>query len=191
MRTLGSVHIDLPTRSLLVTGRVNQVSGLVEYLAVGAEGKTHESILVVEATPSDVHAGLLLLGLRPGGGVTEQGQGKPFGPLVDVRIEWEEDGKTRGLPAEHAYLDGASTNLLAVSGWVFTGSAIQDGRYMADVGHSLAANHWDPWAVLNLAQDVGASDERLVAYENDLPLLDYPVVLRLTPRAVPAPDATP
>ena len=191
IRELGTVRVDLVTRSLLVTGHVNQVGGIVEYLAVGAEGKTHESILVVDATPSDVHGARLLLGLKPGGGVREQGKGMPKGPLVEVWIEWEGEGEARRLPAERAYLDLASTNRLPASGWVFTGSSFHEGRYMADVDLSLIANYWDPWAVLNLPQKIGAFDDRLVACEDDLPLLDHPVVLRLTPRPAAAPAAAP
>ena len=90
-RRLGSVGLDVVSRSLVATGLVNKVNGPIEYLACGPSGKLHESILELSVSPVDLQAGLLLLGLEPGGGVTRQGQGKPFGPIVDIWLEWEEE----------------------------------------------------------------------------------------------------
>ncbi|MFH0954275.1 MAG: hypothetical protein V1873_08095, partial [Verrucomicrobiota bacterium] len=63
---LGGVRIDPASRTVLATGWVNQVVGLIELLACGPGGKTHESVFVLDVNPLDLQAGLLLLGLRPG-----------------------------------------------------------------------------------------------------------------------------
>src|SRR5690242_5020870 len=51
---LGSVTVDTARKRVRVPCRVNMSRGMIEYLAVAAEGKRHESVLLVEAEPLHV-----------------------------------------------------------------------------------------------------------------------------------------
>jgi hypothetical protein len=62
---IGRLVVDTEPRSVRVPARVNMRRGVIEYLAVAAEGKLHESVLQVEAEPVHLHVALLLLGLEP------------------------------------------------------------------------------------------------------------------------------
>jgi len=59
---IGSVHLDKDKREVYLKGKVNMVEGMIELLACGSRGKTHESILVLELVPHDLQVALLLLG---------------------------------------------------------------------------------------------------------------------------------
>ena len=64
---LGEVEIDRSARTLSFPAKVNAVEGAIEYALVTSKGKTHESLLVTDALPRDIHLGCLLLGGGAGG----------------------------------------------------------------------------------------------------------------------------
>ena len=95
MAAVGSVRVDPVSRSVIVSGWVNQVEGAIELLACGPGGKTHETLFVLDVKAIDLQTGLLLLGLKPGKPPTGLGTGKPEGPELDLWVDWEENGKKR------------------------------------------------------------------------------------------------
>src|SRR5687767_3996798 len=72
---VGTVRIDKHTRTATVPAKVNMVDGLVEYLCVTPNGSTHESVLVSDAGPQNVHVAMLLLGAK--GAAPKDGQKAP------------------------------------------------------------------------------------------------------------------
>lgn len=183
---LGTLQVDLANRELVISGHVNQVSGVIELLACGPEGKTHESTLVLDVDPVDLQAGLLLLGIEPGTPPTSLGFGQPSGPEVDVWIDWLVGGTSRTVRAEHTVINNRSGTVLPETGWVFTGSMIEEGRFMASSEYSLIATYWDPYAILNLPLPIGADDTALEASKPALPPFGTPVTLRVAVRPAPA-----
>lgn len=183
----GSVWIDAGQHALMASGFVNQVSGAIELLACGPGGKTHESVLVLMAKPSDLHAGLLLLGLRHGPPMADLGKGPPVGDRVRLDVEWEMDGAIRRLPAERWIRDRQTKRTPRHGGWVFNGSTFHEGKFMADAEQSIIACYWDPWAIVNIAGEVGADDERLAVQHDIIPPLHTPVRLIIRPESKPAP----
>src|SRR5688572_12316862 len=61
---VGAVKLDKNTHTVTVPAKVNMVDGLVEYLMVTPLGAVHESVLVSEAQPQDVHMAMLLIGAK-------------------------------------------------------------------------------------------------------------------------------
>lgn len=182
---LRTVRVDPFNRCVLAEGWVNQVEGLVELLACGPEGKTHESVLVLDVDPVDMHAAFLLLGLRPGTPPRAPGVGRPEGHPVDIWVAWDEGGDRRVVRGETLLHDRVSGQVLPRSPWVYTGLVGEDGRPKAAVDQSLVATFWDPWALLNLPLPAGADDEILFAHTSGLPPCGTPVTVRLQP--VPQP----
>ncbi len=173
---IGGVHVDSRQRVLSMDGWVNmQEGGPVEYLICGPRGKTHESVFVVEGSVTDLHAAFLLLGVQPGQGPTDIGRGQPVGPECLIWVEWEEDGERRRERAESFILDLRNDKPLPDTGWVFTGSIMREGRYMATLDQSYVATYWDPWAVINIPLDVGADDTLLLINEAATPPEGTPV----------------
>src|SRR3984893_65964 len=54
--------------------------------------KAHETVVTIEATPSQVHSGLIELGLKPGKPVLGESKDPPQGPEVKLFLEFEADG---------------------------------------------------------------------------------------------------
>jgi hypothetical protein len=172
---VGTVQVDASQRMVVATGMVNQVEGAIELFACGTRGKTHESVLVLDLYPVDLHAALVLLGLSNGPPAAAMGEGPPRGDALDIWIAWEEAGRPRVERAERWIAYRAGGRPLGNTAWVFTGSTFEDGRYKALVEESLIATYWDPWAIVNIGSDVGADDERLIVDERAVPPLGTPV----------------
>jgi hypothetical protein len=181
LAVVGSVLVDPSNRCVLVQGYVNQTNGPVELLACGPNGKTHESILVLQASPLDVQVGLLLLGLKPEGRPHEVGVWpRPWrGPRLDLRVEWQQDGQARRCRAEEMLWDAEKNRGLPPTPWIFTGSVMEQGKFCALAEDSHIATYWDPWALINLPLACGANDDTLCANHATIPRLGTPVRLRL------------
>ena len=177
--TLGSVQVDARTRTMVISGWVNQVSGSIELLACGPGGKTHESVFVLNCNPVDMQAGFLLLGLKPGTPPTGLGQGQPKGTALDIWVDWLEGSKPRSLRAENFVVNVENKRKpLPKTPWIFTGSVIEDGEFKALAEQSLIVTYWDPWAIVNLPLPCGSNDEILSVNSNCVPALKTPVTFR-------------
>lgn len=188
MKQLGTVHVDAVARAVIATGFVNQAQGAIELLICGPGGKTHESVFVMQAHAFDLQTALLLLGLKPGPPQEELGQGPPRGPRVDIWVVWTTpSGETRAFPAEQFAYNIKTGRVLPYTGWAFTGSVIQDGQFKALAEESYAATFWDPWAILNILNEVGADDELLAVNRKLVPPLHTPVTFILVPHERPKP----
>jgi hypothetical protein len=179
---VGGVRVDPVQRTVMVTGFVNQVGGPIELFACGTGGKRHESIFVLEADPVDLQSALLLLGLKAGPPMQGLGMGPPEGSAVSMTVEWQRKGRTRRARAEAFIIEYATEKPLVDPGWVYTGSTFEDGRFMAKVEESYIATYWDPWAIINIASELGDDDEALWVNERLVPPLGTPIVLYITPR---------
>ncbi len=178
---LGTVEIHPSTRTLVTTGYVNQVVGLIELFACGPKGKTHESVFVLFANPLDIQTGLLLLGLKHGEPMASLGMGPPEGDTVDLTVEWEEAGEKRRIPAEDL-VQVRETGSLLDGDWVFNGSVIIGGQFKALAEESLIATYWDPWAIINTGSPYGADDEALRVNTNTVPPLHTNIRLLIQAR---------
>ena len=178
---VGTVLVDPSNRCVLAQGYVNQTNGLVELFACSPKGKTHESVLVLQVNPLDLHTGLLLLGLKPDGRPQDVGLWpKPWrGPQLDLWVEWQENGQSRRCRAEKLLKNDETKRALPETPWIFTGSVIEDGYFRALSEESLIATYWDPWALINLPLACGADDHILLANTQSVPPLGTPVRLRL------------
>ena len=184
---LGSVEIDTVQRAVIATGWVNQVSGPIELLACGKTGKLHESIFVMNIDPKDLHAALLLLGLKPGQGPTGLGAGRPEGPGLYVWVEWEVDGLQQKERVESLIYNARTEQALPPILWTFTGSVVENGDYKATAEDSLIASYWDPWAVINISHPTGGDDDALYALGEKLPPAQTPVRFMLMPLSLDDP----
>ena len=176
--TFRSVEIFPESRTVVATGWVNQAEGLIELLACGPNGKTHESVLVISAKPSDLHAGLLLLGLKPD--PSEEGIGK-FGRVnaaAEIWVEWFDGGSNRQVRAERLIRNEETKSELPETLWKFTGSAVVEGGFAADMGEGFIATYWDSWAVFNLPLECSGDDEVLVVNDVLTPPEGTPVKVR-------------
>jgi hypothetical protein len=187
MYRLGQITIQKKLKGVSFPAVLNQGSGLLEYLLVRNGGKTHESLLRTAVEPTDLQIALLLLGLegtdRP---QAEQGApGQPEGGKVEIRITYtNQAGKTKTLGPEAwiARKDGEKMVSAQPFSWIFTGSAIRDQRFLAQVEGSMVAVYHDPVALIDNASEGGESDKVWYVNEKAVPPVGTPVTVTILAR---------
>jgi hypothetical protein len=110
--------------------------------------KAHETVLTIDANPSEVHKALERLGLKPGkpakGSAMKEGDPEPKaeGPVVNVSIEVPDPaGGTKRLTLDKVLMDPKTKKAPPKPTFVFTGSALtapdpnkpDDKKYGADL----------------------------------------------------------
>jgi len=97
------------------------LKGAIEYLVVAKGGKEYETVLVIEATPDELHQALLKIGLEPGEPAKEGDP--PKGRGVRILVEYEAGGKKVRRPADEFVVSKKTGKPLDPGPWAFTGSA--------------------------------------------------------------------
>jgi hypothetical protein len=139
---LPGMTISMADRQIVLQSEVCLRAGMLELLVCGFETKEHESVLRTRVRPSDIHAALLLLGLRPGTPArwfqiddAAPVAMPPRGAGLDIRLKWTDvDGKAHDVPAGQ-WLRRVGTDEVAppVQKWIFVGSnLLSDNVYWAD-----------------------------------------------------------
>ena len=157
---VGAVTVDTGAKTVTCPGVINMDAGAVEYLAVAAGGKLHESLLRIDARPLHLQVALLLLGLEPKNVLQAQGEAKiPQGDPVEIRIRWRDAaGNTREVRAESLLVSGSKDVSMPDHAWVFTGSRILKEGFEGDIAKSLVAIWHDPAAILDNPLSSGANN---------------------------------
>lgn len=179
LKRVGSVEIDPAARTVVVTGWVNQVEGVVELLACGPNGKTHETIFVCPLNPLDLQTALLLLKHKPGEAMRERGgKDAPQGTKMTIRAAWEAGGKRVETNVVDLIYNRRDEKPIETD-WTYTGSRMEDGKFAAANEESWITTYWDPWAVINISSELGNDDEAIFIRKGSVPPAQTPVTLYL------------
>ncbi len=108
--------------------------------------KAHETVVTFSAKPSEIHAAMVELGLKPGKPALGE-DATAAGPEVKLSLEIAgPDGNPKVVPIEKTLVDRKTGKPLASLKWIFTGSAVkesapgkQDKVYAADTSGTLIA----------------------------------------------------
>lgn len=171
---IGSIRIVKKENRIEFPATVNMNKSLIEYLLVSNGGKLHESLLKTNVDPYSIQVALLLLGLE---GTTnplrEQGEKRtPEGTPVSIRVETKQANakKTAALEEWIVLVEkSGATRKPKLLDWVFTGSFINNGVFMAQVEKSIAALYHDPAAIIDNILPEGANDEVWFVNEKTVP----------------------
>ncbi|MBI4849846.1 MAG: hypothetical protein HY808_14950 [Nitrospirae bacterium] len=181
---IGDIQIIKSKKSVSFPATVNMDKGLLEYLLVQGAGKTHESLFRTKVQPYDLQVALLLLGFE--GTDTPLGsQGdpaKPEGEPVELTITYKKaDGTSVTVMPEEWLIKTVDDKHRGVSAmdWVFTGSMVADGQFMAQMSGSIAAIFHDPSAMIDNASPGGESDEVWFVKEGAVPPVGTPVTINI------------
>lgn len=99
--------------------------------------KAHETIVTFDMAPSEVHKALESLGLKPGKPV--RGEGQVSGAALEILLDLPASGgkPARQVRIETVLLEKKTGKPLSPILWHFTGSALKEGKYGADVSGTL------------------------------------------------------
>ncbi|MCP4366825.1 MAG: hypothetical protein GY797_01740 [Deltaproteobacteria bacterium] len=179
---IGRVTVNKNEEYVLVSGEVNLQEGIVEYLACGEAGKLHESVLKLDVEPFHLQIALLLMGIEPGKNrFKRQGhQGMPVGDPVELWVSWLGPEKTKiKYRAEDLLLSKKTNQSMKKTHWIYTGSQIVNGKFMAQIEQSIVATYHDPYAMIDHPLPTGGDDTHYWANHKILPAKGVPVKLRI------------
>lgn len=159
---VGRVFVDRLNRFIEIPAKVNMTEGILEYYGVSSNGKLHESVLELDAEPSHIHLGLLLVGLDPREYSKEDDPYKVpsivrEGGRIEMRVQYvdPESREERDIPAEDWLWDRNAAKAPPPQEWYFQGSAFWSGRYTADADRSVVSLIPDTTAVVVIGGDAG------------------------------------
>jgi hypothetical protein len=193
---LGSIRLYRDRKSITFPAFLNMNEGIVEYLLVANSGKTHESVLRTEVDPYQIHVAMLLLGARGAGTNSfpdDPAQPTP-GDLIDIEAAWTLQSQEHRRHGEDLVHNRKTLQPLARGPWVYNGSRIVEGSFVAQLEGSIVSVITDPNALANNPRPGHEDDELWMVCSNGLPDLETPVMVTLhlletngLPRSGPAP----
>ncbi len=177
---LGEIEIDAGNREISFPVVVNmREGGPIEYVLVHEQGKVHESILTTSISPMNLQIALKLLKYESGYGDVfnlllapelleeEGGTAAERGDAVEFRFLAE--GKTEALHLPDLILDGMKNAPMRGDPWIYTGSRIENGTFMAEAEGSIIAIYLDHLAIFNMTIEGADTDERWGANSEMIP----------------------
>jgi hypothetical protein len=179
---LGKVDIDLNKKAVTLYGKVNMTAGIVELLACTKIGKLHESALVMDVEPIHLQTALILLGLEFIGGIRYQGDPlTPKGDRVQIWVEWKSGNETKRYRAEDLVYNKPKQSPMEHTDWVFSGSRIKNGFFMAQGTGSLIATFHDPDTIIDNPFPEGADDTVYIVNSQLIPPKGTEIKMIITP----------
>lgn len=171
---LGEIEIRKDTRSIIFPAQVNMDQGLLEYLIVRSSGKVHESLLRTDVDPFHLQVAFLLLSFegtdRP---ILHQGSPEtPRGDPVEILIAYRRGGNQElEIKAEDWVVNKIENQVKDVGAlkWVYTGSKISEGGFLAQLEGSIVALWHDPVALVDNASPGGESNRIWFSKEGTVP----------------------
>ncbi len=148
---LGKVIINATDRTLRFPVSINQREGLVEYMLVTEEGKTHESVFKTAAKALHIHLGLLLLGGNPVY-VTQLSSNPnniPPGDPIEIELTWNENGESRIRRLGTFVVTRNNSETLSPGPWHYNGSIVTREGILAESVGSIISLRLDAEAIMN------------------------------------------
>jgi hypothetical protein len=174
---LGSVRLDRNKRTISFPGAVNMREGNVEYALVHSKGKVHESVLRTEAEPFQIQLATLL--------VSEAGRVSPGsdqklprelrGPKVTIWVSWEDGQNNKPMRMEELVFNLLTKSRMSHGTWVYSGSRVIDGDFLAQRDGSIISIIADPDALVNNPRPGRNDDEIWTANTGLIPPVGTPV----------------
>ena len=196
---LGDITFNGKTREIRFPATMNLEKGLLEYVIVTEEGKTHESLLSTKVRPAQLQIVMKLCHYRDGVGDTfddllpddekKGAKGKADrGSALQIAVEWKE--KVDGVETMKRYqMDDLIRDLKAEEPigtmpngqWIYTGSIIYEGSFIAESEGTMIAVYIDNGSLINSFRPGSADDERWVTNDKIAPKMGTPVSVILSP----------
>ncbi len=159
---VGGILINKNEISITFPAIINMEKGIIEYAIVRSTGKTHESLLRTNIDPFHLNICFLLLGFKGSNNpLNEQGASEiPGGDKLEIYISYNTGNanKTVKMDSFIEKEDGEGRSHVSLN-WVYTGSLIVQGTFLAQEQGSIAAVYHDPTALIDHTTPGGDSDE--------------------------------
>jgi hypothetical protein len=177
---IGEIEFDAKTRTIRFPATVNMnEGGPLEYILVNEKGKVHESIFTTSVSPLSLQVAMKLLRYKAGHGdvfnrllapesLDEDG-GSATGRGDEVIFTFRAEGADEAIPVYAFVIDGETTEAMTPGGWIYTGSVVEGGIFMAEAEGSIIAIYLDHLALFNMTREGADIDERWGARRSVIP----------------------
>ena len=180
---LGAVRLDKVQKSISFPAAINMNEGLIEYWLVSSGGKLHESLLRTEVEPYQIHLAMLLVGAQAGATnlPAPNREAKPSSPQptffsktnlpanlntsklvgdrVSLSMSWNGSGREKSCQADETVLNQQTKALMSRGDWVYNGSRVIEGNFIAQRDRSIVSIISDPDALINNPRPGRETDE--------------------------------
>lgn len=180
----GSIMIDRKKNHLSIPAVTNQINGLVEYGLVHENGKIHESLFRTTIRPQVFQTSLLLLKAKPVESFFENLWSEDPKPIeytekcLEIDVLWENNGTNYEKKFEKFSINQNRKVSMDKKSFIFTGSRMIEGTFLAESSGSILAIYADENAILNNSDFDSANDDVWTANEEEMPPLECPVTIR-------------
>lgn len=154
---VGTIILHLRERE--ISFPADFLAGVTELEVVIATpgGRIHEALLKADISPVQLQALLYTLHLNNGPRIATEAI--PRGDLVDLDVAWSDaTGERRRDPIESWMLDGRTGQPMERIGWVFVGSGMKDGKFLADEEGNICLNYSVGSTILDIPDEAGMDD---------------------------------
>jgi hypothetical protein len=175
---VGKVRLDKNKRTVTFPATVNMREGNIEYVIVQSTGKVHESLFKTEVEPYHLNVAMLLLGAK--GGVVktktpEKNASEVAGDPIEVFVTWATNSSKVVLRAEDLVTDVTTKSNASRGFWVYNGSRIIDGTFLAQRDGSIVSAIADPDALVNNPRRGRDNDDAWLVNTTNTPPVNTPV----------------
>jgi len=180
---IGKITFDSKTREIRFPAAVNMSDGLLEFAIVHENGKIHESLLHTGISALNLNLAFKLLSYPASaelymipnetGGLSGDFHEVPEevrkAARISMSVEWQDGGRTRKVPINE-WIQYAVTGTAMPSGpWVYGGSAIYDGKFLAETTGDIAAIFITNASLINYPGEDNLNDTVWLAYPKRVP----------------------
>jgi hypothetical protein len=199
---IGEVIFDAKTREIRFPAAVNMAGDeLLEFAIVHVNGKIHESLLHTEISATDLNLAFKLLRYpasaefyllqEEDGSYSNEFPEVPAdvkeAARIDLSVEWKDAGKERKAKL-HEWISHASTGkAMAADPWVYGGSGVYEGKFMAETSGDIAAIFLSNAALINFSGKDNHSDEVWLPFPKRVPPEGTKVTVVIAPFKKTAP----
>lgn len=177
---IGAIEFDARTRQIRFPATVNMnEGGPLEYILVHEKGKVHESIFTTTVSPLSLQVAMKLLRYKAGQGdvfnhfLTPEALEKEGGTEAErgdsLIFTFQAEGAEKAVPVYEFVIDGESGEAMTPGAWIYTGSVVEGGTFMAEAEGSLVAIYLDHLALFNMTREGAEIDERWGARHSAIP----------------------
>ena len=167
---IGTVTVDANKHEVVMNGEINLISPetILEFFAVGELGKTHESLIMLDAEPIHIQLALLRLNLDPGMNLTVEGDPHlPKGDTVELWVEWKRGEEVIRHRAEELVWNAMTKQPMQQTHWIFTGGRLLRNQFTSQLFHNIIAVYRDPDSIFNHPLP-GGTDDRTYRVNTDV-----------------------
>lgn len=170
---LGDIRVDPSALAISFPAQVNQRTGLVEYFVVHETGKVHESIFKTKIGAQQIHTAALLFAEK------SSPTNAPQPKLKTINVTWTDNGAEKKFAAAELILDKKKNRPLRKTKWLYRGSRLVEGTFLAERDGSQIAIMEDRDALIDQATPDASDDENWLPLTDKLPPINTAVTITL------------